>query len=1152
MSEAAGHLSAGDKIAMRCSYKCFVVGLLIAVVLQGLFAAATARAQSPDPLQLLRRITELSKAGRYAEAIPLGQELVTEMERMVGNEHPMAAMAIVTLADLHRLQGQLDEAEPMLRRALTIYEKAHGTVHPTVAQVLASLSYIAIDRAQYREAEQLLTRALAIRDRELGNSHPDTLMTLVSIARVRYREARYAEAEALFQRALAGFRQSLGAEHAYVSVTLNNLAVVYKEQGKLAAAEAQLRESLRIQEALFGVESVAAATVANNLGELHVRQGRYAEAEILYRRSLDSMERALGPDHPDVANQLANLASLFTYQGRASEAEGLLRRALTITETAFGPDHPDIATRANNLAHAISAQQRLQEAEILYRRSLAIREAHFGADHPAVAIALDNLGAILHQSNRFAEAEPFARRSLSIRERSLGPTHPLTGNSLNNLASILDNVGQHEEAGPLLHRALKVREAALGSAHPEVAVTLHNLASHHLDLHQWDAALTAFKRASAIWITRRATGSVASEEGRQIEITNNADPFLGLVVAAYHAAEGSQTEAALRLRAEAFESAQWVTGMGAASAIARMSVRMAAADGRLAELIRESQDLAEEVRAADRALIAAVSQPAQARNSAAEQVLAAKSQASSMRLKAIRDTLAEHFPDYATLTGTTPLPLNDVVKLLGSDEALVFFVPTRNDTYLWAVTRSEIRWIKIALGSRSLADHVKALRCGLDAVGEWQGDGSRRCLELLRSFALPGDGAGLPFDLARAHELYRVLFGQIADLVAAKHILVVASGPLTTLPFHALIVSEPAAELLVEPVKYAQADWLARHAAVSVLPSVASLGTLRRLPRQTQASLAFIGFGNPLLSGPDGSDRRAWARQNCLGASSGGGATASPRAIARPLLAARRGPLADVDELRQQAPLPETTDELCMVAQLLGASQTSVYLGERATERVLKALSADGELKRARVLHFATHGLLPGEAEGIAQSRAEPALILTPPLLASDEDDGLLTASEVAQLKIDADWVVMSACNTAGGDKVDSEALSGLARAFFYAGSRALLVSHWYVDSQSAVALTSGAFAELKDNPTIGRAEALRRSMLRLLDSGDRNAHPANWAPFVVVGEGAASMPAASRPLVVPSVTAPGSVKSLHRKAQKEVPSKQTGDADWRREVWRH
>src|SRR5262245_23102778 len=107
----------------------------------------------------------------------------------------------------------------------------------------------------------------------------------------------------------------------------------------------------------------------------------------------------------------------------------------------------------------------------------------------------------------------------------------------------------------------------------------------------------------------------------------------------------------------------------------------------------------------------------------------------------------------------------------------------------------------------------------------------------------------------------------------------------------------------------------------------------------------------------------------------------------------------------------------------------------------------------------------------------------------------------------------MSACNTAAGDKFDSGALSGLARAFFYAGSRALLVSHWYVDSEAAVALTSGAFAELKVAPTTGRAEALRRSMLAFIDKSGRDAHPATWAPFVVVGEGAAAKVPPGAPL---------------------------------------
>ena len=135
---------------------------------------------------------------------------------------------------------------------------------------------------------------------------------------------------------------------------------------------------------------------------------------------------------------------------------------------------------------------------------------------------------------------------------------------------------------------------------------------------------------------------------------------------------------------------------------------------------------------------------------------------------------------------------------------------------------------------------------------------------------------------------------------------------------------------------------------------------------------------------------------------------------------------------------------------------------------------------------------------------SEPGLILTPPDIASERDDGYLSASEVAGLRLDADWVILSACNTAAGNAQGADALSGLARAFFYAGARSLLVSHWSVNSDATVKLITGAKSRLSADKRMGRAEAMRQSMLALIDTG---ASPAYWAPFIVVGEGAASGP---------------------------------------------
>jgi CHAT domain-containing protein len=194
--------------------------------------------------------------------------------------------------------------------------------------------------------------------------------------------------------------------------------------------------------------------------------------------------------------------------------------------------------------------------------------------------------------------------------------------------------------------------------------------------------------------------------------------------------------------------------------------------------------------------------------------------------------------------------------------------------------------------------------------------------------------------------------------------------------------------------------------------------------------------------------------------------------------------------------LADTADELKAIAANLGAPMSDIHLRADASVTTVKRTP----LADYRIVYFATHGLVAGDVKGLA----EPSLALSIPRQPSDFDYGLLTASEVAQLKLNADWVVLSACNTIAGDKPGAEALSGLARTFFYAGARALLVSHWAVDSAAATRLTTTTFDYLKADPTIGRAEALRRAMLAYLNdtSNPRNAYPALWAPFEVVGEG--------------------------------------------------
>jgi CHAT domain-containing protein len=293
--------------------------------------------------------------------------------------------------------------------------------------------------------------------------------------------------------------------------------------------------------------------------------------------------------------------------------------------------------------------------------------------------------------------------------------------------------------------------------------------------------------------------------------------------------------------------------------------------------------------------------------------------------------------------------------------------------------------------------------------------------------------------------------------------------------------------------EYAGIPWLIRQTAVTQLPSVNALVVLRRLPAASADRTPFIGFGDPQFGKTQVAASSARKLRNLaidrptmpVIVTSTSTAPSAPTAVST----------AEWMDYSAIPPLPDTREEILSLAATLKADPTKdVFLGSDASKANVKRV----DLSKRRIVAFATHGLLPGDFPGVS----EPSLALANP---NDGKHGLLTLEEILGLKLDADWVVLSACNTAAGDGSGADAVSGLGRGFFYAGSRALLVTHWPVESVSARLLVTGLFDRQAKDGAMSRAEALRQSMLSLMQQNSGSfayAHPLFWAPYALVGDG--------------------------------------------------
>jgi CHAT domain-containing protein len=410
-------------------------------------------------------------------------------------------------------------------------------------------------------------------------------------------------------------------------------------------------------------------------------------------------------------------------------------------------------------------------------------------------------------------------------------------------------------------------------------------------------------------------------------------------------------------------------------------------------------------------------------------------------------------------TPNSGVSINTITRFIRQNEALIVHVPIGDVGLFVACVNSD-------------REYVHLERLDQSAIQQTLLD-ERLLSAAVRTSHPPSPTLDASFPTESSYRLFSVLLGGVEPCLRNRsHILLATDPDLFAIPWNALL-TEPAAK--DREFQHRTAAWLPRSFALSLLPSVRSMFQLRAHFSQSRAREKFLGIGDPDFQG----------------------APQSSTQISMRSLVSARG-IGDPSAIAELPRLPESADELRTVAEALGVSQRRLLLGRNASERALRKHPLDDY----QVLSFATHAVVANEMEGLT----EPAIVLSP----GEEDtnprnDGLLTATEVANLTLDANLVILSACNTAAADgHIAGRGLSGLADAFFAAGARAVAVTQWAVFSNVAQHLGAGLITQSVKSIHVGVSEGLRRTMVDYLSSvsEDHLAHPRFWAAFYIAGDG--------------------------------------------------
>ncbi|MBB3861337.1 CHAT domain-containing protein [Novosphingobium hassiacum] len=925
------------------------------------------------------------------------------------------------------------------------------------------------------EALAKIDAILARARKAKGIDRLDMIYAEASRANALFWLDRYDEALSIYHKLEAELDSGRYAMTPDRAELVNNIGSLYSSLGKLEEATRYKLRALDLTAQTAGTESIEYASALYGMALVEFRQGEPLKAMPRVREALRiarSHADLTGDDLEQPAIFGLSLAALLSQSGDTASSIEPAREAAVWAETHLGEDHRVTMATLNQLGTSLNDSGLYAQAIPVVRRTLELRMKAYAPDHTDVAFSFSALGFALDNSGHKEEALPFYERAAEIFEKSDNKNNPtIAAIAIGQVARLAAWRGDKVLSLALREKAVRIgRERSVSPEHPDILFAEVNLAREYIENGKLDEASALLVHANDAF-TKRALSSNARRLAGQVFaqdiVARKGDPANALLrsreilaparerlldratpraevsrlAEQYHVLFVEHARLALQANdsAQAFEALQLANLGDLQSAMSSLALLRAADGGEATEVIRRYQSLAAEGARLRRTLNAQVAAGKADATDAINRQLADV----DAKLREEDKRLGMLIPGYAMQTAVEPASLTATQKALAKGQAMVLFGQDEAGLVVLAVTRDAAVVAQSPIAPRTLLDLEKRLRGSIDL-----------------GLANSGQGA---FDRTAAWELYQVLFPEpIRNAIRrTPDLRILAPGSLAALPFPAL-VSEAPKGADSDTGALRQTRWLALDHAVSV-----PLGAvpLAERPMKSGRPATFAGIGAPTLGAPVRLATRA-----------------------APLL---RSGDTSVRALRELASLPGAADELRRMATAFSGTP-ALLIGADATETAVKA----APLEQASVIAFATHGLVGGSFRDLV----EPALVMTPPETPSDLDDGLLTASEIAKLRLDADWVILSACDTSAGDGESAPTFSGLARSFVAAGARSLLLSHWPVRDDVASRLTLDTLQGAQSGLT--RAEALRRAQLAILrdKTVSGGAHPATWAPFVLVG----------------------------------------------------